>query len=185
MINSKEIYRDYVRRDESANVRRSGHRLFYFGDEVKHYLKLLRKREYLLYKKENSNSFLVKLSLNLYGKLLQYKMHKLGIKLGFNIPLNVIGPGFRIDHWGFLVISSKAKIGENCHIFGDVTIGVKDNLEAKAPIIGDNVTIGSGARIIGPIKIASNCIIGANAVLTHSILKEGAVLGGVPAKITK
>lgn len=102
---------------------------------------------------------------------------------GFNIPLNIVGPGLRIDHWGFLAISSDAKIGKNCHIFGDVTIGVKDNSGSKAPIIGDNVTIGAGARIIGPIKIANNCKIGANAVVTHSVLEEGKTIIGIPARV--
>lgn len=184
-INSKASYKIYVRKDEAVNVGGVGHRPFYLGDEVKHYLRLLRKREYLSYKLETSNSLFNKCIINLYEKLLQYKMHRLGIRLGFNIPLNVVDSGLRIDHWGFLAISSDAKIGKNCHIFGDVTIGVKDNQTAGAPIIGDNVTIGAGTRIIGPITIASNCVIGANAVVTRDFLKEGSVIAGIPAKLIK
>ncbi len=115
---------------------------------------------------------------------LKFKFHKLGIKLGFELPLNHhIGSGIRIDHWGFLAINYGAKIGKNCHIYGDVTIGVKDENGSGAPILGDNVTIGAGARILGPVTIASNCVIGANAVVTHSVLEEGKIIAGIPAKV--
>lgn len=184
-ISSKEGYKSYVESDEAVNVGGIGHRPLYLADEVKKYLKLLRKREYLSYKLKISNSKFIREIVNIYSKFLQYKMHKLGIKLGFNIPLNVAGPGLRIDHWGFLAINSNAKIGKNCHMFGDITIGVKDNRTTGAPTIGDNVTIGAGARIIGPITIASNCVIGANAVVTRDFLKEGSVIAGIPAKIIK
>lgn len=184
MISSKKIYKEYLLRDQIANMRGKNkrHQPFYIGDEVKKYLMILRKREFLLYKIENSNFTLLRVLRRAYSILLQYKMHKLGIKLGFDVPLNRIGPGFRIDHWGFLVINSKAKIGKDCHIFGDVTIGIKkDNIEG-APNIGDNVTIGAGSRILGPIKIASNCVIGANAVVTHDFLEPGSIIVGIPAK---
>lgn len=179
MIKSKKDYKDYVIKDELANGGK--HRSFYFCDELKKYLRLIRKREYLKYLQ--SKSKILKPCIDIYELYLKYKMHKLGVKLGFNIPLNIVGPGLRIDHWGFLAISSDAKIGKNCHIFGDVTIGVKDNSGSKAPIIGDNVTIGAGARIIGPIKIANNCKIGANAVVTHSVLEEGKTIIGIPARV--
>lgn len=185
MIESKQMYKTYVKQDEKVNNGGSGHRPLYVADEVKKYLKLLRKREYLLFKIKDSTSSITRLFLIMYEKSLQYKMHKLGIKLGFNIPLNVVEAGFRIDHWGFLVVNSNAKIGKNCHVFGDITIGVKDNQTTDAPIIGDNVTIGAGARILGSVTIASNCIIGANAVVTHDFLKQGSVIGGVPAKLIK
>lgn len=184
-ISSKKEYGLYIQKDEAVNTGGGGHRPFYFADEIKKYLRLLRQREYLSYKMKASNSKFFKAVVNLYGCFLQYKMHELGIKLGFNIPLNVVGPGLRIDHWGFLAINSNAKIGKNCHMFGDITIGVKDNQTSKAPIIGDNVTIGAGARIIGPVTIASNCVIGANAVVTHDFLKEGSVIVGIPAKVIR
>lgn len=55
----------------------------------------------------------------------------------------------------------------------------------SAPIIVDNVTIGTGARIIGPIKIASNCVIGANAVVISSVDLENQNIVGIPAKSIK
>ena len=57
--------------------------------------------------------------------------------------------------------------------------------ENKAPIIGKNVDIGFGAVIIGDVKIADNCVIGANAVVTKSFLEQGTVICGVPAREIK
>ena len=161
------------------------HRPFYIADEINKYLKILRKREFLLFKTEKETKKYKIYGLLIYQKFLNYKMHKLGIKLWFNIPVNTIGPGFKINHWGFLAINSNSKIGKNCQVFGDVTIGSKDHKSSEAPVIGDNVVIGAGARIIGPIKIASNCVIGANAVVINDVLEEGSTVVGIPARIVK
>lgn len=181
MITSKGDYKHYVSLDEENNRGGYGHRPFYIGDEVKKYLKVLRLREYIWHLINNHHAK----CLYPFYNLLRYRMKKLGIKLGFDIPINTVGAGFRIDHWGYLVISSEAKVGKNCHCFGDITIGVKDNVTKGAPTIGDNVTIGSGARLLGPIKIASGCTIGANAVVTKSFTDEGSVIVGAPAHIVK
>lgn len=173
MINTKEQLKNYIDKDRK-NAGRS-HTLFYIGDELGKYLLLLRKKEYA-YNLSKKNFF-----QKIHYFYLKYRVHHLGVKLGFDIPINSIGPGFRIDHWGFLAINEYAKIVKNCHIYGDVTIGVKNKTDKIAPIIGDNVEIGTGARIIGPITIASNCKIGANACVTHSILEEGKTVVGIPA----
>lgn len=96
--------------------------------------------------------------------------------------MNVVGSGLRIDYWGFLAINSNSKIGKNCRIFVDITIGVRDNQTIGAPKISDNVTIGTGARILDAVTIASNCVIGANAVVTHDFLEEGSIIVGIPAR---
>ncbi|NRO94306.1 Serine acetyltransferase [Lactobacillus helveticus] len=119
----------------------------------------------------------------MYDAYLKYRIHRLGVRLGFGIPINAVGPGLRIDHFGFVAINGNAKIGKNCHIYGDITIGQKGPNNSEAPIIRDNVIIGAGARIIGPIKIASNCVIGANAVVIHSVLEEGKTIVGIPARV--
>ena len=59
----------------------------------------------------------------------------------------------------------------------------KSSNNDAAPVIGDNVVIDRGVHIIGTVKIASNCLIGANAVVTHSFLGEGKNITGVPAKV--
>lgn len=177
MITSFRQYRYYVEQDEQANGGK--HRFLYIGDEIKKYLKLMRCREYIYYLNKRKPNAVLKI----YDNYLRYRLHKLGVKLGFAIPINCAEPGLRIDHFGFVAINGKAKIGKNCHIYGDITIGQKSPDNDAAPIIGDNVVIGGGARIIGPVKIASNCMIGANAVVTHSFLEEGKNIAGVPAKV--
>lgn len=69
-------------------------------------------------------------------------------------------------------ISNGAKIGKNCIIFQQVTIGsntIKGHPKFGSPTIGNNVYIGAGAKIIGNIKIGDNCRIGANAVVVTDI----------------
>lgn len=81
-----------------------------------------------------------------------------------------------------IIISYYAKIGKNCVIRQQVTIAQDDS--NKAAIIGDNVIIGAGAKIIGNVKIGNNVIIGANAVVTHDI-PNNSIAVGVPARVIK
>lgn len=177
MITSIKQYKYYIEQDEQVNG--GGHHFLYICDEIKKYLKLLRRREFIYYLKKRKPNLILKM----YDCYLKYRLHKLGIRLGFSIPINCVGSGLRIDHFGFLAINQNAIVGKNCHIYGDITIGQKSPHNSRAPIIGNNVVIGAGARIIGPVTIASNCIIGANAVVTHSVLEEGKIIAGVPAKV--
>lgn len=103
--------------------------------------------------------------------------------LGFSIPINVFGPGLAIVHYGTIVVAQGAKIGSNCRIHEGVTIGAT-NGSSKAATIGDNVFIGSGAKIIGEVTISSNVAIAANSVVVKDVICEnGCTVGGVPAKI--
>ena len=83
---------------------------------------------------------------------------------------------------GGIVISQHAKIGKECVIYHQVTIGSKD--DKTGPTIKNNVTIYPGAKIIGNITIGNNCIVGANSVVTKSF-GDNLVIAGVPAKIIK
>lgn len=80
-----------------------------------------------------------------------------------------------------VVIHKNAVIGRNCVIESNVTIGGRNNIPA-APVIGDNVFIGTGARILGDVHVGSFSIIGANAVVLHDV-PERCSVAGVPAKI--
>ena len=106
---------------------------------------------------------------------------KASIKLGFTIPLNVFGPGLSIAHYGTIVVNENAKIGKNCRIHEGVTIGAT-NGNPKAAHIGDNVFIGSGAKIIGDIKIGNNIAIGANSVVVKDFDENNITIAGSPAK---
>ena len=102
------------------------------------------------------------------------------MRLGFSIPLNCFGPGLSIAHYGTITIGN-AKVGRNCRIQEGVNIGSTGGGK-KAATIGNNVFIGTGAKIIGDISIADNCVIGANSVVVKSITESGITVAGVPAK---
>lgn len=176
MIDSKDKLKYYINKDQENSGRKN--HPFYIGNEIGRYLYYLRKNEYF----SQRNSTIYNKIISFYYR---YRQHKLGIELGFDIPTGVFKEGLRIDHWGFLAVSGNAKIGKNCHIYGDVTIGIKNDEDHRAPIIGNNVTIGAGTRIIGAIKIASGTIIGANSVVVHDVTTPKMVIGGNPAKILK
>lgn len=111
----------------------------------------------------------------------RFRYHKLSLKLGFSIPCNVVGPGLAIVHYGTIVISGGCRIGKNFRIHVGVNIGANAG-ETQAAIIGDNVYVGPGAKIIGSVKIGNNSVIGANAVVTRDV-PNSVTVGGVPAKV--
>lgn len=92
-----------------------------------------------------------------------------------------IGGGLFIQH-GFATMISATSIGENCWINQQVTIGHTG--KGRPPIIGNGVMITCGAKVLGPITIGDNAIIGANACVIRDV-EPGAVMGGVPAKRIK
>ncbi len=100
---------------------------------------------------------------------------------GTDIPLNChIEGGLLIPHPNGIVIHPEVKIGPNCLIFQQVTIGKKGEL--GPPSIGGHVDIGAGAKILGNIKIGDHASIGANAVVMQDV-PAGKTAVGIPAKI--
>lgn len=101
-------------------------------------------------------------------------------------PGATIGRNFFIDH-GFVVIGETAEIGDNVTIYQCVTLGgtSPDNGVAgkRHPTLCDNVIIGSGAQVLGPITLGKGSRVGANAVVTKDVV-EGAVMVGIPARAT-
>lgn len=119
------------------------------------------------------------------SKYYAWRKNKYARICGFEISTRNIGEGFFIYHTGSTVINSDAVIGKNCHINGNVCIGNGGETNLSVPIIGNNVNIGVGAKIIGGVFLADNCIVGAGAVVTKSCLIPGSVLAGVPAVTIK
>ncbi|OYY63564.1 MAG: serine acetyltransferase [Sphingomonas sp. 28-62-11] len=101
-------------------------------------------------------------------------------------PGAVIGRNFFIDH-GFTVIGETVTIGDNVTIYQCVTLGgtSPDNGVAgkRHPTLLDNVIIGSGAQVLGPITVGAGARVGANAVVTRDVV-PGAVMVGIPARAT-
>lgn len=95
-----------------------------------------------------------------------------------------IGEGTTFAYKGIgVVIHSRAKIGKNCIIAQQVTVGGRSKKQ-NVPVIGDNVYIGAGAKVLGDISIGDECVIGANAVVIHSV-ESKCVVAGVPAKVIR
>lgn len=102
---------------------------------------------------------------------------------GIELPCEVeIGRGFVIDHFGGIVISGYAKFGDNCRIRNGVVVGLSRVEDPCAPVIGNNVDIGAGAKLLGRITIGDNVRIGANAVVVSDVPSDSIAMG-VPAVV--
>ena len=141
---------------------------------IKKCMKHYRWMQYYFYRKNKIMEYLHARFMNHYGN-----------KVGIYIGRECLEQGITIYHQG-ITINGAARLGEGCKLHGNNCIGNKGaGGENKAPIIGKNVDIGFGAVIIGDVKIADNCVIGANAVVTKSFLEPGTVICGVPAREIK
>ena len=93
-----------------------------------------------------------------------------------------IGRGLVIDHGMGVVIGETTEIGDNVLLYHGVTLGGTGKDKGKRhPTVGNNVVIGAGAKVLGPIYIGSNSKIGANSVVLNNV-PEGATAVGIPAK---
>lgn len=133
-----------------------------------------------LYKKEFRNLFYNRVKQEKYYLSKMIKILYPEEKTLF-INTNKIGKGLFIQH-GFATIISAKEIGDNCWINQQVTIGF--NGDGNNPVIGNNVKITAGAKVIGKIKVDDNSVIGANAVVVKDVPKN-VVMGGIPAKVIK
>ena len=97
-------------------------------------------------------------------------------------PGATIGRRFFIDHGMGIVIGETAEIGEGVMLYHGVTLGGQVLTQTKRhPTVGDNVTIGAGAKVLGPITIGEGSAIGANAVVTKDVPPHSIAVG-IPAK---
>ena len=131
-----------------------------------------------------------KISHYFYNKkhylIARYISEKAKRKTGIEIhPGAKIGKGLFIDHGTGVVIGETAIIGDNVTMFHGVTLGGTGKEKGKRhPTIGNNVFIGSGAKLLGNINIGDNVKIGANAVVLKDIPQNATVVG-IPGKIVK
>jgi serine O-acetyltransferase len=98
-------------------------------------------------------------------------------------PGATIGRRFFIDHGMGVVIGETAEIGDDVMIYHGVTLGGRTLKQVKRhPTIGNRVTIGAGAKVLGPLRIGDDSAIGANAVVTHDVPAES-IATGIPAVV--
>lgn len=122
--------------------------------------------------------------LRKFFSLIYHVLYKLvQILTGIELPCEVpVGRNFVIDHFGGIIISGYAKFGDNCRIRDGVVVGLRRVEDKCAPIVGNNVDIGSGAKLLGQIKIGDNVLIGANAVVLCDV-PDNSIAVGVPAVV--
>jgi serine O-acetyltransferase len=105
------------------------------------------------------------------------------ILTGIELPCEVtVGRRLRIDHFGGIIVSGDAVLGDDVVLRNGVTIGLKHTGVRGAPVIGNRVDIGAGAKILGPITIGDDVVIGANAVVVTDVPSNSVALG-VPARV--
>lgn len=130
-----------------------------------------------LYEKTN---LLYKLCFLVVNAIRKHYCYKLGIIL---LPKAKIGGGLFFPHFSSIIMTSHAKYGKNLTVFQQVTIGLVFGGEKEgAPVIGNNVVISAGAKVLGNIHIGNNVMIGAGAVVVTDI-PDNAVVVGNPGKI--
>jgi serine O-acetyltransferase len=105
---------------------------------------------------------------------------------GITLPENTrVGRRLCIEHPGGIVIHGCSVIGDDCRIRQGVTLGAKTHQRPlDAPILGNRVDVGAGAKILGAVRIGDDAVIGANAVVIRDV-PSGAVAVGVPARILR
>ena len=92
------------------------------------------------------------------------------------------GPGFVILHSSGVVINGKVRGGSRIHLHHEVTIGEDEG--GGSAVLGSDIRIGAGAKIIGPVRIGDGARVGANAVVVHDV-EPGTTVVGVPARPTR
>lgn len=186
MIKTVDDLKTYLRYDASANRMEGVSYVNYIiklilGSESAHvfrYLKCLRYCEYHY----NSCGVLHRFMYAIY----RIRLHRMGLRYNVRIPLNVCGYGLTIYHiagGGGCLLNAKS-IGNNCKIQAGVLLGNSHHSEDERPVIGDNVEIGPGAKVLGKVFVGNDVVIGANAVVTKDI-ESATFVGGVPALLIK
>ena len=180
MIKTWASFQTYCRADRASRGDERGRVRNFLLEPIARFLVLMRFNELLV---NRGTSRIVRLPFWFWYR-------RLSLRLGYSIPLNVFGPGVALPHYGPIVIDPTTRIGRNCRMHVGVNIGGsnlimdrQDIVGQDAPIIGDNVYIGPGVKMYGPVTIAADCVIGANAVVTRSFTDAAQTIAGVPARV--
>ena len=183
MIETSKDLKRYLQREKSLYLEDSvsGRLLQYATYDVK--LQIYKFVRYLRYEEyhHNQKGMLHRLLLVYYRR----KRNKLGIRLGLEMCNNTFDEGLLIYHTGNIVVNGMSQIGKNFKMHGDNCVG-NNGKTLACPVIGDNVRLGVGAKVIGGVVLADNITVAAGAVVVHSFTEPGITVAGVPArKVTK
>lgn len=187
MIKTYRDYKEYLKCDMARNVElRDKNMLFEFlkgnirAYEKYRFLKNLRFMEYCENNFKNGGVFFKLLYI-----IQKHRFQRCQIRTQIFIHPNVFGPGLNIEHPGFQWADESTAAGENITILPRVLLGKKDGRAYKGCIrIGDNVYIGTGVTILGPVKIGSNVLIAAGSVVIKDI-PDNCMVAGNPAIVKK
>ena len=173
--------KEYIRRDLYRNfascTKRDAAKAFCSGRSMAGVLLYYRLCHYFAgMDRQNPLQFILHSFCYIRFRRLQYRC---GIEMNQHTK---IGYGLRLPHRGGIVIHPQAVIGNDCEIMQGVTIGnnIMKSRDGVA-VIGDQVLLCAGAKIIGEVRIGSTVIVGANAVVTHDV-PDHTIVGGVPAR---
>lgn len=136
------------------------------------YIKAVRKEEY------HTNQ------TGVFHKCMHYfwrrRRNRLGERTSIFMEPGVFDEGLMIWHPG-IVVNTKAVVGKYCTLHGQNCIG-NDGKSDAAPVLGNNVSLGVGASVIGDVRLADGINVGAGAVVVHSFDEPGITIGGIPAR---
>ena len=164
-ISSFAILREYLSADLAANEgkRRSC---------AYRYLKWFRFSRFCFVRKKKILGALARIIKNHYGD-------RYGFDFLYTVPM---GKGYTISHNSGVIFMAK-EAGDNL-IFRNFVVVGESFAGSGCPVIGNNITFGTGCKVLGPITIGDHVVIGANAVVTHDV-PDHSVVAGVPAKVIR
>lgn len=175
MINTKQELYEFLEADKKAlGITWRKPRLF--RDDIWKFQRLYRKAEFYWNNRDKSLYYRIKaiLLMALYKQRCKNRCCE--------IPINCIGKGLVIWHGYNIIINDTAKIGDNFGISAQTCVGQR---HGKTPIIGNNVTMCIGSRVLGGVRICDNVTIGASALVLNDVENEYVTVGGQPARILK
>ncbi|WP_130493495.1 serine acetyltransferase [Motilibacter rhizosphaerae] len=112
------------------------------------------------------------------GVLLRLRFIAHSRRMGYTIPLNIVDAGLRLPHYGTIAVSGGARVGRNCQILHGVTLA---GTAKGAPVLEDDVFVGPGATVLGPVRVGAGALIGANSLVTKDV-PAGATVLASPAE---
>lgn len=184
MIQSYSDYKEYLRQDALANIKREKCQwwkmklnVWYGNDSYRflRYMQALRRYEYELNCSPGPFCKLTRGSAKL-------RWHRLGAKYNVNINPNVVGYGFRVPHLVGGIIINCRSVGSFCTANAGVVVG--NNSKGELAMIGNNVDLTVGCKVIGGVHIGDNVTVAPNSVVVKDV-PANAIVSGIPATILK